>query len=371
MVSGLFGVGFSIFTGCLTRQLAQRSRPRRRRLPPVTIYRPIKRGAIHVEANIRELIGACHPNDQIIIGVGSESECIQLASQIHGPQRVRVDFVVCKPQQHLNPKVSKLVQMEVFAQHERLIITDAETLVSAEFLDAFRSEWEASGASAISAPYRIQPEGAVWDRLDHAASFMTFWPGCFMLQERGEVDFLLGACMGVQNEALSAIGGWRALGDFLAEDHQLGKCLVASGRRVVISRAVVMMNGDGMGFRSWIFHQHRVARTHRLVAPRGYMGLPLMFGTSAMLWWWICRPSSCIALIAASLGLVRVWGIGGSVRVLEGGEAPVRVPIWAILLATLFEPIFWLAGLLPLPVRWAGRRMFCKEGGKIWKSKST
>lgn len=371
-VLGLFGIGFSIHTGRLTRRLAARARsPKAPALPPITVLRPIKSGTGDVVENVRRLSKACRPNDQIIVGLGSEEECQNLAGRVGCRNGVIVEFVVCRPRLHANPKVSKLVQMEAMARHERHVITDAETRVTAGFLDAFRSDWETSGAAAISAPYQARPRKGIWDRLDHAASFLTFWPGCFMLRERGRVDFLLGACMGVRATALRGIGGWAALGDSLADDHELGARLASSGHRVALSHAVVEMDGDGLGFSGWLLHQHRVARTHRLLAPRGYSGLPITFGLAAFLWTLFLRPAPFKVLTAILLAAVRWWGIGGSVRALEAGGRRVRVPLWAMVVASLIEPLFWFAGLFPFPVWWAGRWLDCGEKGKIRASVRT
>ncbi|HYR59545.1 MAG TPA: glycosyltransferase, partial [Chthoniobacteraceae bacterium] len=125
-------------------------------LPPITFLRPVKAGVPRLRAKLDRLARAMRPGDQLILGAAAVSaelnECEALRRAFADREIV---VVPCREGAALNPKISKLVQMDSACRHERLILSDSEAMIDAGWLDAFRCEWHSSGADALTAGYRF------------------------------------------------------------------------------------------------------------------------------------------------------------------------------------------------------------------------
>ncbi|MGC3989631.1 MAG: glycosyltransferase [Chthoniobacteraceae bacterium] len=218
-------------------------------LPPVTLLRPVKRGVPDLEARLRELVASVHPGDQILVGVDDPAS-LAIAEKIPG-----LEIVQCVPGPMFNRKVSKLSQMTPQARNAHWIISDSESIFSREFLDGFRADW--LRGDAVTAGYVFHGARNVPELLDHIAAILTLWPGLMLAPRR----FTLGACTGLLQSDLETIGGWEAIGSHLAEDNQLGTLLTKAGKRIIFSRWVLPLDGDRMGFASYLRHQLRIAVT--------------------------------------------------------------------------------------------------------------
>ena len=113
------------------------------------------------------------------------------------------------------------------------------------------------------------------------------------------IRFALGATMALSRQALSAIGGFAPLADFLADDYQLGCRVAQAGLQVKILPYVVETHNPEMSFSDYLAHQLRWARTYRVCRPRGYLAYGI---THALVY--------SLVLLAAGPGALGL-GLGG------------------------------------------------------------
>ena len=97
-------------------------------------------------------------------------------------------------------------------------------------------------------------------------------------QLEGGIRFGLGSTLAFKRNALAAIGGLEPLIDYLADDYELGQRIAAAGLKVVLADVTVETFLPAYGFRDFLVHQLRWARSTRDSRPRGYAGLLLTFG---------------------------------------------------------------------------------------------
>jgi len=330
--------------------------------PPVSFFRPIKAGVPELRSKLESLATALRSDDQLIIGVESESAeeavAVALARSFAGKE---ILVIRCEPARALNPKISKLVQMVEHARHEHWILSDSEAVVDVEFLQSFRSEW--SQCDVLTAGYRFIGAGTWPQRLDAAAILLTLWPGLAVLRARGPLRLTLGACTGFRRQDLAVVGGWAAFGDALAEDHQLGVALAAAGRKILLSQSVVSLASDPLTWRDYWRHQRRVAITYRVANPRGFAGAWLTQGLSA-------------ALVLACFHPGQVWSwalftTAWAARVLSAQAMSRRLefalpqPWLTVLLSSLVETICWALSWPARSVWWGGRRWRIGRDGQL------
>ena len=336
-------------------------------LPPVTLLRPLKAGVPDLRGKLEQLARALHAGDQLVLGAAAESEEFAAGRELQAafPER-EIILVTCQEGAAVNPKISKLVQMEAAGRHGRLILSDSEALIDAGWLDGFRREWEEHAGEVLTTGYRFTGAKTWPQRLDAAPALLALWPGLALVRRWGRVDFTLGACTGLRQRDLTALGGWRAFGDFLAEDRELGAALAARGRTIRLARMVTTLDADPLTWRDWWRHQRRVAVSYRVSAPWGFAGMICTHGSTAVL---------ALALAPAPAGWRR-WTFGAAAflfllrwlaarRLARTLDFPLRGLGLVLLLAGVMETVAWMLSWFPGRVWWSGRWWRVAPGGKL------
>lgn len=349
---GVFTALFSLGTAFLLRRWLAREKDD---VPcdgePVTFFRPIKTGEPGLAENLELFLSAVGSEDQVIFaatGVEEYRLCEELAAW---HSELEIFCLHAEEGRHRNPKINKLAQMEPFATRSKWIVLDSDAVAGRKFLPAFRGEWQKKKCTALSAPYAFLPARETPARLDALGTGLALWPGVALLRATGRLDFLTGACMGVEAEALRQIGGWAALADALADDNELGRRIRRAGGTVGIAENVLTLQAPESTWQGWFFHQHRAYVTFRLCNPSGSLGIPLTQGVGLTFLFALSKPFSLVRWLLHFGLLFLRWN---SAKALPGDRTSCR-ELWMV---SLLEPFFWLLSWLPVPVRWGGKWVF-------------
>lgn len=331
----------------LRRHLRKTDADEPKRTPPLTLWRALKEGVPDLDPKLHALVQASRPDDQILLGANVDSPELRACERLqqHYPDR-RIDVVPCQPARAENPKISKFLQMTPCAQHQHWLLTDSEAIVDESFIEGFRREWAASSADAQSAGYRFISLNHIPKTLDASSALLTLWPGLMLA---GRLDFTLGACTAVTAFDIRAIGGWAAVADDLADDQRLGALLVNAGRSIHLSRHILTLDSDPLGWRDYLRHQHRVAVTFRAAATGGALGLPILHtvALAALVpvlhpaWWKWAALILALRIVAAAVvsRLLKFHLPGLPLTTLVG--ALVETVVWT---AAWFSPSVWWSG---------------------------
>ncbi len=191
---------------------------------------------------------------------------------------MRIEIVATPLVLGTNGKMSNLVQLLPHARFDHLLISDADIAVSPRYLRRVMAPFTQPETGLVTAGYRgrTHPAGrpTLGSRLEALAIATDFFPGVLTarLTDRG-MRFGLGSTLLVTREALARAGGFEALTDVLADDHELGHRVAAAGYRVVLSPEPVSTAVPAYTLREYWQHQLRWARTVRSVRPGSYIGL--------------------------------------------------------------------------------------------------
>jgi len=102
------------------------------------------------------------------------------------------------------------------------------------------------------------------------------------------MTFALGPAMTVKRNVVQQLGGFGALGSFLAEDFVIGRWVHNLGYKVVLSSQIVEHHIGNAAWQANLEHRLRWARSTRRSRPLGYIGeiftnpLPLALGLVAV-----------------------------------------------------------------------------------------
>ena len=353
---------------CLWRFFSQPPKPHPTPpLPGITIFKPLK----GLDETTRECLESFLTQDyhpfQVIFGVKDPGDpLLPLLRELQRsfPQR-QMEIVICPATLGLNPKVSVLMQLEPQALYDLLVIADADVKVGPDFLSQVAAGLSEAGVGLVSCPYRsgpVQTLGAGLEALTISGDFIPSVATAFYVEG---IRFALGATMGLSRQALAAGGGLAALADFLADDYQLGWRVAQAGYRVRLLPYVVETLNPRMGFKDYLAHQLRWARTYRVCRPKGYLayGITHALVYSAALYLASGLAPWALGLLGATLAIRVVLASFSESRALQGS-----LPWPHFLLLPLKDFLswgVWLLSFLGSRVSWQNARYLVTREGKL------
>jgi ceramide glucosyltransferase len=179
------------------------------------------------------------------------------------------------------------------------------------------------------------------------------------------LSFALGASMAVRREALTSIGGFEALADYLADDYQLGNKIHCAGWRIALDGCFVESMIKTESFMSVLSRQLRWARTMRVSRPGGYLASGITLPFPAVFLAVLVAPTPLTGLIAATLlYTVRLSVSTIFSRIFVRDHLFPRW-IWLLPLRDMLAFFSWALSFLGNQVEWRGTRFRLKSGGKL------
>ena len=258
-----------------------------------------------------------------------------------------------------NAKVGVLIDLAREARYPLLLVNDSDILVPQGYLRRVTAPLEDEGIGIVTALYRATSHSGPgrWEALGIAIDFAQ---SVLVAPLVGIREFGLGATLVFRAADLEAIGGFAAIGDYLADDYQLAKKITRLGKRSHMSDVVVETSiGDDHWAGVWQ-HQVRWARTIRVSRGDGYLGLPV---THTGVWIMAALLSGAWSL-AAGLTILR-W-----TTALAGGVLVLRSPLaargfWLAPVWDLWAFVVWIAGLTGSTVVWRDGVLKLTKDGKL------
>ena len=258
-----------------------------------------------------------------------------------------------------NAKVGVLADLAAQARYPLLLINDSDITVEPGYLRQVTALLDEPLTGLVTCLYRAQSENwpGRWEALGVATEFA---PSVLVARMLGSVEFALGSTMLLRAEDLRRIGGFAAIGDYLADDYQLGRRIRGLGLRVAFAPAIVETHLGGATWGEVWRHQLRWSRGIRVSRPGGYFGYLVTHGT---LWSLVAIaagawPVGVAALVIRMLaGILVGWGV-------LGDPAALRRAYW-IPFRDLWGFAVWVCGLFGSTVEWRGARMRLSPDGKI------
>jgi ceramide glucosyltransferase len=301
-----------------------------------------------------------YPEFEILFGVSDEHDpAVPVIQQL---QRDFPDVFIALhigSEPAANAKVGVLAHLAKFARYPVWLVNDSDIRVTPEYLSTVVAPLADAAIGVVTCLYR--PVGhspaSDWEAFGIAVDFM---PSTLVAQLLGVREFGLGSTLCFRASELQSAGGFAAVADYIADDYQLARRLVQSGRTAWLSQYIVETSLGDASWRGVWRHQLRWARTIRATKPAGFAGLPL---THAGVW---AIAAACLhmPMMAASLVGARV------AAALVGGWLVVHVdrnPLWALLAPAWDICAFcvWAASYGSRHVLWRDRSLRIQPDGRI------
>jgi ceramide glucosyltransferase len=276
-----------------------------------------------------------------------------------------ITLVICPDTIGANLKVSNLYNMLAYAKHEWIVIVDSDIRVGTAYLRNIMPLLADQRIGLVTCLYRAAQAPAFAARLEAIGITADFVPGVLAAWLLEGMHFALGSTMALTRTTLKAIGGFQAIGDYLADDFILGHLIARAGYEVCLARHVVGVVVAPMGFYDMLKHQLRWSRSMRFSRPVGYLGAVLTHGTALALLNLLVHhravPSLVLFGVALSIRLGMAWLIG--VHWLD--DRVLQESFWLLPLRDLLNFGIWCLGLFGKRVEWRGRLLEIIDDGKI------
>jgi len=328
--------------------------------PPVSILKPVRGRDPDFYDAIRSHAVLDYPEFEILFGLNdpedpAREDIFRLAAEF--PER-GIRIVPCG-EDLPNGKVAVLAELERHARYPLLVVNDSDITVEKEYLRAVIAPLEEPETGVVTCLYRGR--GASWPSRWEALGIATdFAPSVLVARAAGIPEFALGSTMAFRAADLKRIGGFQVVGDYLADDYQLGRRITELGSKIALASTVVETRLSDESWGQVWRHQLRWSRTIRVSRTAGYAGYVI---TNASVWalpaifagWW---PVALLCLAVRILA-----GVVTSTLVLGDRES---ARLWFLMpFRDLWGFAVWAGGLAGSTVEWRGRKLRLDRDGRI------
>lgn len=334
--------------------------------PPVSILKPIRGADPDFYEAIRTHAEQDYPSPyEIIFAVRDREDAavpyIQRLIAVYPDRDIRI---VISETVMPNGKVGALVDACRVARYPILLINDSDIRVQPDYLRKVVAPLAKPEIGLVTCLYRaLGVSFAGW--FEALGVDTDFAPSTLVAPFVGIDEFALGSTIVVRRADVERIGGLKVLGDYIADDYQLGHRIHNElGLKCYLAEPVVETHLGAQNFRDAWQHQVRWARTIRTCRGGGYLGLPVTFAT---VWSVVAFAAGFHATAAAILTARLLMATVASLGVLKAGEGR-----WFLLLVPardLWAAAVWLAGLGGRKVHWRDTVMNLAPDGRIVASR--
>jgi ceramide glucosyltransferase len=328
--------------------------------PGISVLKPIRGLDPNTYEAFVSQVQQDYPAFEVLFGVADESDpAVPLIRRLQAAfPGAAIRLITC-PTVTPNGKVGALIDLSREARYPVWVVNDSDIKVTRTYLSNVAAPLADSSIGVVTCPYRAYAHSAAtgWEALGIATDFM---PSTLVAQQLHVREFGLGSTLAFWAADLQSVGGFAALGDYLADDYQLAKRISSLGKRCLLSTYTVETSlGEATWAGVWN-HQLRWARTIRASKGGGYAGLPI---THAGLWiliavlsgaWW---PALILFCLRIGSGLATGWFVLRSP--LAAGL------VWLAPLWDLYAFAMWGTSYCGSKVRWRDKVFTVDGKGRI------
>ncbi len=213
-----------------------------------------------------------------------------------------IRLVIARPDTP-NRKISLLSHLAKEARYEILVASDSDMRVKPEYLKRVVQPLNDPRTGLVTCPYRGVHPVKLTARLEALHMGVTFLPSMLVGREILKMRFAMGSTLAMRKKDLQRMGGFEAVGSYLADDYQIGLRISKLGLKVQLSDYVIETILGATSFKEQWRRELRWAYCNRVSESAGYLGLLITF----------CTPLATLLFIATSFSGWSSW-ISGSIH---------------------------------------------------------
>jgi ceramide glucosyltransferase len=335
--------------------------------PPVSVLKPLRGLEPEVYENLASFCRQDYPEYEILFAVDhGRDPVIPIINKLRRDfPGVPIRLLIGSGALGSNNKVTKLCRLLPEARHEFLVVSDSDIRVKPDYLRSVVAPFRDPAVGAVTCLYLGMTESNLWSELEDLNLTSDLLPSTLVARKLEGVKFALGATMAVTRSRLAEIGGFEALADYAADDHELGRRIAAGGYRVELAPCSVLTFCSSATARQFFLHHLRWGVVTRQARPGGYAGLIITQGLPWSLAAAALAPSRLAAIgylaipLAARLAMAFTFGAYG-----------LKDPLlhrrwWLIPLRDAVAFFIWVATFFSNRVTWQESKFYVRRGRLI------
>jgi ceramide glucosyltransferase len=324
--------------------------------PPVSNLKPVFGVDPEAYENFATYCRQDYPEYELLFCAGDRSDPAVpvIEKLIEDFPRCKIRLIFCPPHNAVNDKVAKLARLVEAAQHEILVINDADVRVQPDYLRKVVAPLCDRRVGAVTCMYTSSGEASFAEELQSIGMICDFYPGILVAWQLDGVKFALGQTMVTSKARIAGFGGYRTLENLPADDLLLGRKVDEQGYKVVLLPYAVETVADFRSGRGLLDKRLRWMTVMRHMRPWGHLGLLFTQGLPWCVLAVAMSPSPAIAsaylggYVAFRLAITLLVGKFVVKQPRLGRKLPL-IPVWD---ATAF--VIWLASFARSSIRWRG-----------------
>ncbi len=324
---------------------------------PVSILKPLKGLDDGLFDNLESFCNLDYPQYEIIFALQNQNDpAYKVATKIKEKYySADITIVVEHCDEGLNPKVNNLIPAYKRAKYDLILVSDSNVRVEKNYLSDITKHMKDRSVGLVSNMIRGvsgRSAGAILENL-HLNSFIV-GSVCF-LDKYLRMPCVIGKSMLMRKDDLEAIGGFRAVKDFLAEDYIIGMRIHGLGKRVILSSHLINNVNEYWGIKKFINRHTRWGKLRWQIGGEKYFSE--LFSNAVFISFVpvVMMPlSKASLLLAVAVSLLKIahdFYIGSK---LHTGMNPLLYFLSPV--KDLIIGIIWFVPILSNTVAWRGNR---------------
>jgi len=334
--------------------------------PPVTVLKPLYGLDKDLENNLRSLCTQDYPDYQVVLAVQRvDDPALPLLRRLAAEFPGRVTLVVHPSEPVVNGKVQNMCNALTAARHDILVISDSDVRAGAAYIADMVAPLADENVGYTCSIYRSVAADRWFEKFELLNLNVDFVPSLMFSSITGAAHFCIGASTALRRSDLDRVGGMAALGQYLVEDHEMGKRIKTLGKRMVLVPHVIEIVCDYPSFPQWWRHQVYWDQNTWAANPTGFALTILTRAVPFALLFAALRTFDATGLIVLlstiSLRMVTAaWISGLYLDDREGVKA-----LWLLPLRDIIALASWYAALTRRTFEWRGHEFGLTRDGKI------
>ncbi len=326
-------------------------------LPGISVLKPLKGVDPSLESNLATFMDQDYPEYEVLFGAADPRDpALDVARRIAASHlRTRSSVHAHARTEGVNPKVANLARLVPSARFPVILVSDSNVAVPRGYLRDMAARLSEPGTGLVSSPILGVPGrgiGAAMESL-HLNTFVM--GGVAALASLPGGVCVVGKSMMIRRDDLEAMGGFRFLGGFLAEDQVCGEETARRGKGAAVTGVPVHNVLGSFGLRRFASRHLRWARIRSRMCPAGYAAEILLnpillaaAGASAL------RTPSSLALLGAAVLLK--CALDAAAERTAGFRRPLHHYLLLVPAKDLLVGLLWPVAFLGSTVEWRGAR---------------
>ncbi len=328
-----------------------------RSFPPVSILKPLKGLDDGLFDNLESFCNLDYPEYELIFALQNQNDqAYKVVSKIKEKYPSKeITIVVEHCNEGLNPKVNNLIPAYKRAKYGLILISDSNVRVEKDYLSDITRHMDDPSVGLVSNMIRGvsgRSLGAIMENL-HLNTFIV-GSVCF-LDKYLKMPCVIGKSMLMRKAELEAIGGFRAVKDFLAEDYIIGEKIYRLGKTVILSSHLINNVNEYWGIKRFINRHTRWGKLRWQIGGAKYLselaGNAVFMSFMPMVIMPTSRTALLLAATVSSLKILHDLYIGKRLRTEMNPLLYLLSPVKDLIIG-----VAWFVPILSNTVAWRGNR---------------